>query len=149
MGTEKYDTNRVIITEVGVSGERHASNDDDDDDDEGGAGQRGTDDRTRGPRGTGNRSVNPFFVGAWLLAGSMVAAGVMSVVFSLKGLNPYVMFLPAPDGVGESTSYQILMSLLISPVGAGPLFLVAGCMLAGLLLAVHGRNYTRRRSSLV
>ncbi|MHA7294647.1 hypothetical protein [Arthrobacter sp. HLT1-21] len=144
MGTERDDTDRVIITEVGASGDRQATHGDDGN--YGEAGQRRTDDGTTRHRVTGKRSVNPFFMAAWLLALLMVVAGVSSVVFSLQGMNPYARFIPAPDGISESTSYQILMSLLISPVGAGPLLLVAGCMLAGILLTVHGVNHARRRS---
>ncbi|MBG6180580.1 hypothetical protein [Arthrobacter sp. CAN_A1] len=142
MGTEKDDTNRVIITEVGAPGDRYASHDGRDTGNH--AGQQSAGDGTASRPVAGRRVVNPFFVAAWLLAALMTAVGVMSVTSSLQGMNPYLVYMPVQGGLGESSPYQTFMSLLVSPLGAGPLLLVAGCLLAGLLLAVHGINHSRR-----
>lgn len=149
MGTEKHDTNRVVITEVGATGDRQARDGDGDTLHSEGPGQRGSDDATAWERVAVRRLVNPFFIAAWLFAVLMLVVGVLSVAFSLQGMNPYLVFMPIPGATNDAGSYQTFMSLLVSPLGAGPLFLVAGCMLAGFLLAIHGLNHTRRRFELL
>lgn len=139
MGNQHSDTNRVIITEMGAAGQ---------------AGQRGADDPDAGnplhaTRETAvrGRAVNPYFIAAWLLATAMVGIGVMSLTYSARQMGGYMPTLSGP-GMPEITTFDMVMGTLIYPWGTGSLLLAGGCLLAGVLLAVHGINLSRRRSDV-
>ncbi len=131
MRSEEADAYRVRITDVGGA------------DDVGGDPQQVT-----AGKHHGRRPINPFFGAAWSLTTGMLLLGVVWLVFFTRGVDPetvrYADYGSAStDPVGTS-SYPTIMNTMQNYVDAGPLLLVGGCILAGLLLAVHGLTWHRK-----